>query len=494
VNILEATREPRLFAPWFRDRATWNAWFAFLSALFALPMTAAQLAIYQQCTNRTEPPTRPATEGWLICGRRAGKSFVLALCAVFLACFKRYREQLQPGERATILIIAADRAQARVIFRYVRGLLTGVPMLAAMIERETTDSFDLDNGTTIEIATVSYRTTRGYTLAAVLCDELAFWRTDDSSEPDYEVLNALRPGTVTVKGSLILCASSPSRRGSLWDTRVKHYGKDHDPVLVWQSDTRTMNNTVPQSVIDEAFERDPVSAFAEWGGQFRTDIETFVGREIVEACIETGCFERPPVSGISYVGFIDPSGGSSDSMTLAVAHRVREGEHECGVVDAVRERRPPFSPDAVVEEFATVLKSYGIAKVHGDRYAGEWPRERFHLRGITYEPSAKTKSQIYGELLPLLNSKRVDLLDHARLSAQLVGLERRTTRGGRESIDHAPGARDDIANAVAGALTLCVGALTGGQRLQRMLDALPWDNPRQRMPQWMIDPYAPFWG
>jgi hypothetical protein len=35
---------------------------------------------------------------------------------------------------------------------------------------------------------------------------------------------------------------------------------------------------------------------------------------------------------------------------------------------------------------------------------------------------------------------------------QLTSLERRTSRGGRDSIDHAPGSHDDIANAVAGAL------------------------------------------
>jgi hypothetical protein len=44
----------------------------------------------------------------------------------------------------------------------------------------------------------------------------------------------------------------------------------------------------------------------------------------------------------------------------------------------------------------------------------------------------------------------VDLLEDARLFAQIVGLERRTARGGRDSIDHAPGAHDDVANAVAG--------------------------------------------
>jgi hypothetical protein len=113
---LRAIWDPKLFKPWFRDPASWAAWFAFLRALFALPLPEDDLAIYQQCTGRTEAPTKPATEGWLICGRRAGKSFMLALIAVYLACFHQYRRYLAPGERATIMIIARDRKQSRVIF------------------------------------------------------------------------------------------------------------------------------------------------------------------------------------------------------------------------------------------------------------------------------------------------------------------------------------------------------------------------------------------
>jgi hypothetical protein len=60
---------------------------------------------------------------------------------------------------------------------------------------------------------------------------------------------------------------------------------------------------------------------------------------------------------------------------------------------------------------------------------------------------------LYQGLLPLLNSRRCELLDHPKLVNQLVNLERRTSRGGRDSIDHPSNAHDDIANAVAGALT-----------------------------------------
>ena len=139
ISILDAVEDPKLFGPWFSGRDTWAAWFAFLAALFGLPMMPDQLALYQQCTGRSVAPTAPAREGWLVCGRRAGKSFVLALIAVFLAFARDYMQYLAPGERATILVLAADRKQARVIFRYISALLKQVPMLAQMIENERAD-------------------------------------------------------------------------------------------------------------------------------------------------------------------------------------------------------------------------------------------------------------------------------------------------------------------------------------------------------------------
>jgi hypothetical protein len=464
MTIIDACQDEELFAQWFRDKATWQAWFSFIAALFGVPMTPKQLATFQDCTGRTEAPTEPFTEGWLICGRRAGKSFVLALIAVFLACFKSYSEFLGPGERATVMVIATDRRQARVIFRYIRGMISGTPLLADLIERETANTLDLANGVTIEVGTASYRSTRGYTLAAVLCDEIAFWPTDDSAEPDYAILDALRPGMSTIPSAMLLCASSPyARRGALWDAYRRYFGKDDSGLLVWKAATRTMNPTVPQALIDRAVERDQASAAAEYGAEFRSDIEGFVSREAVEAVISPGVFERAPLSNTRYIAFVDPSGGSADSMTLAIGHK----EGQVALLDAIRERKPPFSPEAVVKDFADLLKRYRVNKVEGDRYAGEWPREVFKKHGITYDASARPKSDLYRDLLPRLNSGEVDLLDEQRLVAQLCGLERRTSRGGRDSIDHAPGSHDDVANAVAGCL---VGVL--GRRSTYTLDNL----------------------
>lgn len=452
MTILDAVEDPQLFAPWFA-RGDWSAWTAFLAALFALPMTPAQLTTYRACTGRKSPSAEPFTEAALVVGRRGGKSFILGVLAVFAACFRDFRPFLQPGERATVVVVAADRRQARTILRYVVALLEGVPMLRALIERQTADAIDLKRQVSIEVMTASFRTIRGYTVPVALTDEIAFFPTDDSANPDAEVLAALRPAMATIPGAMLLMASSPyARRGELWRTYKANYGRDDAPVLVWKAATRTMNPSVPQRVIDDATERDPASAAAEFGAEFRSDVEMLLSREAVEGCVDVGVLERPPVKGVTYWGFVDPSGGSSDSMTLAICHR----EDETAVIDAVREIRPPFSPESAVREFAALLKTYSLRSVTGDRYGGEWPRERFRSCGVEYRLAPATKSELYGELVAVVNSGRVSLLDQPRLQAQLIGLERRTSRGGRESIDHAPGAHDDLANAVAGCVQLAM--------------------------------------
>jgi hypothetical protein len=68
--------------------------------------------------------------------------------------------------------------------------------------------------------------------------------------------------------------------------------------------------------------------------------------------------------------------------------------------------------------------------------------------------------------LPAINSRKVDLLDHPRLVQQIVGLERKTAWGGRDSIDHADGQHDDIANACAGLTAMLTSS--GGYNLDAL--------------------------
>src|SRR5438552_7254065 len=280
VTILDALNDPHLLGAAFPHTESWVAWRVFLSACFGLRMTDEQAALYRQHTGRQTLPTSPAREAWLVVGRRGGKSRIAALVAVYLGCFRSYAEGLAPGERGTLPIIAADRRQARTVFRYVNGLLDVCPMLGRMVANRTAESVELTNGVTIEVHTASFRSVRGYTVVSCVLDEVAFWRSDDSANPDREIVNALRPAMATVPGALLLAISSPyARRGCLWDAYRQHHGQDGDRVLVWQAPTRAMNPTVDERVVAEAYSADEVSASAEYGARFRLDVESFIARE-----------------------------------------------------------------------------------------------------------------------------------------------------------------------------------------------------------------------
>jgi hypothetical protein len=310
----------------------------------------------------------------------------------------------------------------------------------------------------IEIATASFRTIRGATVVAALCDELAFWRTEATSNPDTEILRALRPATVSVPGSMLLCASSPyAKRGELWNAFRRWYGQDDAAPLVWRAPTRVMHPGIPQAEVDAAYATDPESAAAEFGAEFRSDISGFLDRELIEAAVDRGVLVRARQSDIAYCGFSDPSGGRGDAFTCAVAHL----HDDIAVLDCLYERRAPFDPSTVVHDIAELLRSYRISEVTGDRYAAQWVTEAFAKAGVAYRSSARDRSALYLDALPLFTSGRVRLVDNARLVHQLAGLERRTSRIGRDLVDHGLGGADDVANAAAGALVLVAGSGAG---------------------------------
>ena len=366
MTLLDTVDDPQLFGRLFRPTASWAAWRVALKALFALAPTTDDLTCYTAHTGRSAWPSTPAREAWLVVGRRGGKSRIAALVAVYLACFRDYTRVLAPGERGHVMVLAADRRQARVVFRYIVGLLDAVPMLAALIERRTAEPCTCRTRSPSKCTPHRSRRCEATRSSPRSWMRSSFWPTEDSANPDVEIVNAIKPAMSTVAGALLLGISSPyARRGALWDAFRQHHGQDGDPVLVWQAATQAMNPTIDARVIADAYAADDHAAAAEYGAEFRRDIETFVSREIIDACVVSGQHELPPRRDVQHRAFCDPSGGSSDSFTLAIAHaEVRHGRR-IAVLDALRERRPPFSPEQTVAEFAALLRTYGLTEVTG---------------------------------------------------------------------------------------------------------------------------------
>ena len=362
MTIIEAVYDPHLFRPLFRDLASWQPWLVWLKALFALPMDEEDRALYQRCTSRKHPPSTEQTEVFTICGRRSGKSFLASLTAVYLACFRNYIPFLSPGERAVVMVLARDRNQAGVIFRYIGGMLRSSPLLERMIEKEGAETIDLTNQVTIAVFSSNFKAIRGTTLVAAVCDEIAFWHLDGVN-PAGEVLTALRPALATIPEAKLLCLSSPyARTGVLYEIHKEFYGRDEAPVLVWQAPTAVMNPTIPAVYIARETARDPAAARAEWGAEFREDLESAFPLDLIEACVIPGRQELPPTTECAYHAFVDPSGGRSDSFTLALGHRKPDG---IVVVDLVKEWSAPLFPTRRCAGLLPVVETIPLLQSRG---------------------------------------------------------------------------------------------------------------------------------
>jgi hypothetical protein len=193
---------------------------------------------------------------------------------------------------------------------------------------------------------------------------------------------------------------------------------------------------------------------AEFSAEFREDIETYLTESEIDAVTEVGMKAHLPVPGTQYFAFCDMSGGRKDAFALSIGHN----ENGVAIIDRI-ELRKPQDPAKVCDDFTLVLKHFGLSRLSGDRYAGEWPRSAFNKRGINYEICKTDKNDIFLHFQPIVSMHKVRLLDSEVLKTQLLCLERKTASGGKDRIEHPRGLHDDLCNAVAGcAVSLIMGS------------------------------------
>ena len=106
---------------------------------------------------------------------------------------------------------------------------------------------------------------------------------------------------------------------------------------------------------------------AEWEGEFRNDLSSLFDDALIDMAIDySRPPELPPVPGIKYRCFVDPSGGRHDAACIAIAHKDQDG---IVIVDVLRGVAAPHDPQIVAEDFAKLARTYGCGEVVGDRYS-----------------------------------------------------------------------------------------------------------------------------
>lgn len=463
VNIIQAVKSEHLFGSLFPDLSTWQNWLICLKTIFGLLMDKQEQKVYRKFTGRKNPPKIPFKEVFIIAGRRSGKSFISALIVVFLALFKDWSKYLRAGEIGWIQAISSDKDQSRIVLNYVKAILT-LPQFKEQVLDMLTNQIRLKNNITIEVRTASWRGLRGYTILAAICDELGVWRSEESSNPSKEIIAALKPGMATVPESLLIGISTPhARKGILWEKFQKKFGKDDPRCLVWRSASLDFNPTIPKEEIEEALKEDYAIAKAEWLAIFREDLESYMTIEMIEGAIPHKLPLIPFAPKNRYVGFIDMSGGRSDSSCLAISYMDYQDNNKIKLV-RLEEIKAPHNPKLATKTFSDILKTYNLHIATGDRYSAGWVENEFRENGILYKTCESDKSDLYLNFQALVSMGKVELLDIKRLSLQLQSLERRVRSGQKDRIDHPIGMKDDVANSCAGA---CVTADRGLRRASK---------------------------
>ena len=327
VTMRAALADPDLFGAILAGQS-WDAWRVLLIAIMGESLTDDERAIFASLTGRDSGPPSRVDEAWLIMGRRSGKTRSAAVLAAYIAGLCDHADKLAPGERGVLPIMSASTWQATKAFAFVSGIFAQVPALKGLVEKETADTVSLSTGVDIECRPASFRTIRGVTAVGVIADEVAFWRSDETSRnPDSEILAAARPALATTGGPLIVISSPYAQAGELYRAFKRDYGAGGDElVLVAKAASRTMNATFPQKVVDRAYERDPHSAAAEYGAEFRSDVSGFLDFAILSRVpwIAACWFGRPfqassTVAAPIRVGARKDSFSSPSAMTRATS-------------------------------------------------------------------------------------------------------------------------------------------------------------------------------
>jgi hypothetical protein len=458
ISLAQAMRDPKLFGSTFSAPSFWT-WHCVAKLFSGEALDPREAALFRECTGRSKLPDGPVTSLTFLSGRRSGKDRFMSALACWLAALAAdWRSVMSAGEDATVILLGSDFKQARILRKYCAGLLE-VPMLAALVTRATEQRIEFKNGSVLEIATNDASLVRGRSAIGILGTEVSYWPTE-GSDSDEEVIAAATPSMAMTPspGGLLMMASSVYRRdGYMFQQWKELHGNDDAEDICWLSPSATMNSMIPPKVIEKAVKKDPQKANADYLSIWRDDASDFITMEMLEAATDHGVTQRSPAPNIEYHAFCDAAGGTGgDSFSLCIAHR----EDDTVVIDFLHERLPRFVPEAVVAEFAAILKLYGCASITGDHYSSGWNATAWERAGIKYIFGKLTKSDLYLAALPTILSLKVRLLDSLKMRQQFVGLVRRVHPTGRESVDDrgAASSHDDLSNACAGAMVLAANA------------------------------------
>ena len=170
ISTSEAMSSPYLFGPSFAG-SSWDRWRRLSSRLSdsgGKALTDDETELFAEVAGR-DPPSRRVRELVAIVGRGGGKDSIASLIATCAAInFDPRASKLRPGETVVVMCLACDRAQAGIVFGYIRAYFETIPALRSLVINWGSNSIELRNGVVIEVHTNNFRAVRGRSASSAL--------------------------------------------------------------------------------------------------------------------------------------------------------------------------------------------------------------------------------------------------------------------------------------------------------------------------------------
>jgi hypothetical protein len=389
-------------------------------------------------------------------GRRSGKDRMASLVATYEATANAdaHRLHVPPAELVGIAVIANSQRQARLILGWCRHYLQREGM-AHLIKSDANDELELTNGMVITAMPCTARSIPGYALAVVIFDE-AGWYVDSDGSPmsGEELWQAVVPSTAQFPDGRVLVLSTPRwLTGWFADKCRQAASGEFADIRHWWATTRTMNATISDAWLDGERLKDPAAFLREYEARFESGVGSSLDGMLVRQAARKGVPHLNPHPANAYVVSIDPA-YRGDTFALTVGHQDGYGADKRLVVDLslgwTGTKVAPLDHRTILDEVATIARSYGRAPVVLDQFAQEPVAQGLVERGVTAlrRPwTNESKAEAVGVMREYLHTDRLSLPNHAPLIGQLASLERTILPSGRPRVSAPPGQHDDYAMA-----------------------------------------------
>ena len=411
INVIQFATDPDYLGLSFEKRPVQEI---ILKALYGLPLDKKELKIFKILTKGKGKyiPGNEKLELIACLGARAGKSFLVSICALYEATRDKWKKELSKGENPYIVIIATRELQAKqIIGKNCLRMLRNSPVLKRLEKKSTELELTLKNGVIITSGPCTTTAFRGIAICVLIMDEIAFFKFEGKNQ-DEDIFNSLIPRQSQFEFYKTFLISTAGARQGLFFKEFDRGFRINDRLTI-QAKTRFVNPLIPQKFLNKEKARDINNWKREFQAEFSEKLEAFFSFELMQKPFILGG-DLPYKSGYNYSLGLDQSGLSGkDRFALAISHK----EGDIAIVDVVRSWETK-DLDIILNDIEILAKTYHLDKASIDKYSKGYVEasfKRINLE-ILIRPSL---SVVFVDLKSKMIQDKLQLPDRPDLKAGL---------------------------------------------------------------------------